>query len=197
MQEKGLKVDLLLIIDASALTVRYRWLWSLIAFLGSGLRLNHGTLIDGFSFTRRMMIARQELSRRMMIAWQKLSRQGKRAALHYVIGRLSEMFKQRFMPAHRGPYVEAAICRRLDQQERTRAYRHAMRGYIPGPYSGRVVLLRTNDMQSRAPDDPTVGWRDVASHLEVCPIPGGHQTSVTEHVESLAACLATYLRDLS
>jgi hypothetical protein len=60
-----------------------------------------------------------------------------------------------------------------------------------------VVFLRTDSMQSRAPNDPTVGWRYVTSQLEVHPILGGHQTCLTEHVEALAGCLASYLSDLS
>jgi thioesterase domain-containing protein/acyl carrier protein len=184
MEERGLKVDLVLIIDASALNVGYRWLWSLIAFLSPGPRLNPGMLINGFSFNRRMTIVCQELYRR-----------GRRAAAHFVAGTLSKIFRQRLFPPHGSPHFETSLFRWLDRQEKHRAYRHAVVGYIPEPYSGRVVLLRTNDLQSRAPDDPTVGWRRFASQLEVCPIPGDHYTCVTEHLESLAASLATYLRD--
>ena len=186
MLTRGLKVDLLFIIDASALNVNYRWLRSLIRFLSAGLLLSHDAWIDGFSLTRRTMDV-----------WQEFSPLGTRALARFVIKRMSEMFKQHSVPAHGAPHVEASIFRPLDQRRRNHAYRRAVRGYIPEPYPGRVVLLRTSDMQSRAPDDPSVGWRNVASQLEVCPIPGDHHTCLTEHVESLAECLASYFRDLS
>ena len=184
LQERGLKVDLLLIIDASALNVHYRWLWSLISFLGSGLPSNPGAPIDGFSLSRRMMIVLEELSRR-----------GRRVAAHSVAGILSKVFKRRFTPANNGSRVEAPLLRWLNRQKAHRAYRHAVLHYIPQPYSGRVVLFRTNELQSRAPNDPTAGWRHVASNLEICPIPGDHHTCVTQHLQSLADCLAMYLRE--
>jgi amino acid adenylation domain-containing protein len=183
MQKRGLKVDLLLIIDASAVNARYRRLRALIAFLGFILRLNHGAQTDWFIRTRRT-IAR----------WQELSREGKRAQVLFVIERMRKMLEKLFMPAKSRPRVEASISRKLDWHERHLAYRLVLEGYIPGPYPGRVVLLRTNSMQSRSPDDPTVGWRNVTSQLEVRPIPGGHHTCLTEHAESLAECLAGYLR---
>jgi len=184
MEERGLKVDLVFIIDASTLNVRYRWLRSLIAFLGPGPQLDHDTKINEFSFDRRMTIVGQELYRR-----------GRRAAAHFFTGTLSRIFKQRLVPARGGPNLESSLLRWLDRQEKHRAFRRAVVGYIPRPYSGRVVLLRTNELQSRAPGDPSVGWRDFASQLEVCPIPGDHYTCVTQHLESLAGSLANYLRD--
>jgi amino acid adenylation domain-containing protein len=184
LQERGLEVDRLLIIDASALNVHYRWLWSLISFLGSGLPANLEAPINRFSLSRRMMIVLEELSRR-----------GRRVAAHSIAGILSKVLKRRLMPANNGSRVEAPLLRWLDRQKAHRAYRHAVLRYIPGPYSGRVVLFRTNELHLRAPNDPTAGWRHVASNLEVCPIPGDHHTCVTQHLESLADCLAMYLRE--
>ena len=68
MLEMGIKVDLLLIIDALAVNARYRWIWNLIAFLGFGLRLDHDELTDRFSRTRRVMNH-----------WKDISRGGKRS----------------------------------------------------------------------------------------------------------------------
>ena len=184
MQKRGLKVDLLLIIDTSTLNVHFRWLWILLAFLGSGLQFNPGASNHGCSPKRRMMIFAQEFYRR-----------GRRVAAHSIVGILSKILKRPFMPASIGPRAEASLFHWLDRQRRHRAYRRAVLGYIPGHYSGRVVLLRTDDLLSRAPNDPTAGWRHVASQLEVCAIPGDHYTCITEHLESLAGCLATYLRD--
>jgi thioesterase domain-containing protein len=184
--KKGMKVDLLFIIDAPAVNARYRWIWNLIAFLGFGLRLNHDVLTDRFSRTRRMMNR-----------WQEISRGGKRTQARFVIGKMRKMLEKPFRPTESCPRVDAPLSRSLDREERYRTYQRVMRGYIPGHYPGRVVLLCTDSVQSRVPDDPTLGWRHVTSHLEVRPIPGDHHTCLTEHVESLAECLASYLRESS
>jgi thioesterase domain-containing protein/acyl carrier protein len=183
MLQSGLKVDLLLMIDAPA--VRYHRLRKLVAFLGFVLRLNPDAQSAWFS---RM--------RRMKLRWQKLSREGMRVQVLFVIEKMRKMLEKLFRPAKSRLRVDASLSHRLDQRERNRAYHRVMAGYIPGPYPGRVVFLRTDSMQSRAPDDPTVGWRDVTSQLEVRPIPGDHLSSLTEHFESLAECLASCLRDL-
>ena len=99
------------------------------------------------------------------------------------------------MPPSNGPRAEASLFHWLDRQRKHRAYRRAVLGYSPRPYSGRVVLFRTDELLLRAPDDPTAGWRRIATQLEVCPIPGDHYTCITEHLDSLAGCLTTYLHD--
>ncbi len=107
---------------------------------------------------------------------------------------MRRMLEKPFRPTESGPRVDAIPSRDMEREEIYRTYQHILRGYAPGRYPGRVVLLRTDDAQSRVPNDPTLGWRHVTPHLEVCPIPGNHHTCLTEQVESLAECLASYLR---
>jgi thioesterase domain-containing protein len=181
--EKGMKVDLLFIIDAAAVNARHRWIWNLIAFLGSGLRLDHD------AFTARVCRARHMINR-----WQEI---GKRAQARFVTGKMTGILEKLFRPAESSPRVAPPTSRSLDRMEKYRTYQRIIRGYIPGHYPGRVVLLHTDSIHSRVPDDPTLGWRHVTSHLEVRAIPGDHCSCLTEHVESLAECLASYLRNSS
>jgi thioesterase domain-containing protein len=184
--EKGIKVDLLFIIDASVVFARQPWIWNPIAFAGSCLRLDHDAMTDRVS---RM--------RRRMNRWQEISREGRRAQARFLIGKMRELLEKPFRPAANPTRPDAPKSRQQDGEELYRTYQHILRGYIPGCYPGRVVLLHTDSLQSRLPDDPSLGWRHVASRLEVRLIPGDHQTCLTEHVEPLAQFMASCLRNLS
>src|ERR1035438_3074095 len=173
--ERGMQVDLLFIIDASPLNARRRWIWNLIALLGAGLRFNPEARTDGVNHARRWMNR-----------WQEISRDGKRSQALFVTRKLQRMLEGGFRPVETPPRLDPTIPRGLDRDERYRVYRPVMTGYIPGHYSGRVVLLRAESIQSRTRGDPALGWRHVTSNLEVHPIPGDHHTCLTEHVKTLA-----------
>ena len=183
MLAKGLKVDKLFIVDAAAPNARHRSMWNLTAFLGSGLRLDPNARTEGLNRTRRRMNR-----------WQEISREGVGAQAPIVTSKMKRMVMGLFQPDDAPPGLDPTLPRGLDRDARYLAYRPAMTGYIPGYYPGQVVLLRTESMQSRMPDDPTLGWRHVTSRLDVRPISGDHHTCLTKHGESLAACLAECLR---
>jgi hypothetical protein len=73
-------------------------------------------------------------------------------------------------------------------------YRAAIEGYVPEPYDGSVAFFRSKSMESRAPGDPTAGWAQVATDVDVHWIPGEHLTCLTEHVDALAEHLGACLR---
>jgi len=43
------------------------------------------------------------------------------------------------------------------------------------------------------PNDPTIGWGEVAEAVDVYPIPGGHITVITKHVQALGEKLKVCL----
>ena len=120
-----------------------------------------------------------------------------RTDTNFLLRKMKDALEKPFKPAKSCPRVDVPISRQQDREEKYLTYKHILRGYIPGYYSGRVVLLHTDSVQSRVLDDPTLGWSHVTSILEVHPIPGDHHTCLTEHVKSLAESLAGYLRNLS
>jgi hypothetical protein len=150
------------------------------------MRLNPDARTDGFNRTLRWMDR-----------WQEISREGRKAQTLFVIRKMKRMLKGLFQPPEGSPRVDPNLPRGLYRDERYQAYRPVMTGYVPAYYPGRVVLLRTDSIQSRVPDDPTLGWRHVTRNLEVRPIPGDHHTCLTKHVKTLAESLASYLRNLS
>jgi thioesterase domain-containing protein/acyl carrier protein len=69
-------------------------------------------------------------------------------------------------------------------------YDRAVAAYVPGVYSGRVILFRTNSDEGLPRD---LWWGLVAAGVEIHDIPGDHATSITRHIqilgEELRACL--------
>ena len=77
------------------------------------------------------------------------------------------------------------------------SYIKAIADYVPQAYPGRVTLFWGSEgagPQEKA-YDPTKGWGEVAAEVEVHSIPGGHLTCVTKHIQALAECLRSSLRE--
>jgi thioesterase domain-containing protein len=55
--------------------------------------------------------------------------------------------------------------------------------YAGGPYSGRLVLLRSRE-RNEPPRD--LGWSRFAATVEIHDLPGDHRTLVTRHIVELA-----------
>ena len=71
----------------------------------------------------------------------------------------------------------------------------ALRGYLPGPYPGRVSLFRSSEAAASSLD-PGLGWRALAAHVDVHDVPGDHHTMVREpHVATLAERLEKALEE--
>jgi hypothetical protein len=75
------------------------------------------------------------------------------------------------------------------------AYRRVVQAYVPAPYSGRIVVLRSE----HAPDSrPDLGWSTVGARVEVHEVPGDHLGTITRHIAETARRLRDCLeRDAS
>jgi len=61
-----------------------------------------------------------------------------------------------------------------------RANFEALRGYLPGPYAGRVTLFRAAQATTIHPD-PAFGWRELAAGgVDVHEVPGDHHSLIRE-----------------
>jgi surfactin family lipopeptide synthetase A len=71
----------------------------------------------------------------------------------------------------------------------------AERDYMPQPYSGRVILFRSDHMPLGQVIDPRAGWSEcVTRGLEVCEITGNHENILLEpQVRFVAQHLKTFL----
>jgi thioesterase domain-containing protein len=180
LQAMGSIVELLVVIDASASNARYRWLWRLVDALGAALRRGPRERTEWFIGARNAVQDLEALTRDKSAARVVVRKVKNRLARLAARGRRSTLDGA---PARGG----------ADSSDKDRAYSRALDVYVPRPYRGRVVFLRTDSMLSRTPGDPTVGWRHVTPSVELHPIPGLHVTCLTEHVEPLARELASCL----
>ncbi len=81
------------------------------------------------------------------------------------------------------------------QQNLIQVHLRALRQYRPGPYRGRVTLLRVRAMSLFRAADPKMGWGKLAQGgVELRMIAGGHNTILEQpYVQSLAEQLAASL----
>jgi amino acid adenylation domain-containing protein len=73
-------------------------------------------------------------------------------------------------------------------------YRRAMRKYEPARYSGRIVVLRSENTRDLR---RSLGWSMVSDAVETYDIPGDHHTSITRHIAATAARISACLEEAS
>ncbi len=103
--------------------------------------------------------------------------------------RLPQLFARARATGKLPPGVDLAYVQRL--LATFQAHQAAARAYRPGPYPGRLILLRAAGGLAARPDrDPALGWSSLAAAVEIHEVPGDHETmAVPPHVTALADCL--------
>lgn len=180
MQARGLEVNVVAIIDAGARNLEFRWLYGIISAIGLGLRLGRDRQMRWFKRSRDFLINLREVSKAGVDAQVPYLRRK--------MAKVAEMATRPFVPKRQEVSVDPAY------DAKHYAYRDVIDGYVPGRYEGRVVFFRSEDMQSRAPLDPTAGWGEVARDVEVYWLSGGHHSCLTDDVGTLAEHLKRCLR---
>jgi amino acid adenylation domain-containing protein len=180
LQERGHRVDLVLLIDAHAHNAPVR-AWSPVV----------NTLEPLF---RLGPDARRTLLRRLRsfhTGLRRASAEGGTAPIRFILKKPYSILRgvsKKTSAASRPPASFG------DRQAVWLAYHNAIEDYVPKPYAGRVVLFRTNHLEDRVPGDRGAGWQYVCGDVEVHDIPGDHNTCITRHVEELAAKMRASLR---
>ena len=135
-------------------------------------------MLDTISPTRRYLDVRLPLG----VHLRRARRLGRRARAEYArsyVLRRSHLLARRL--GRRSPPGELRV-------NTVRACR-----YRPGGLDAPVVLLRTAESANEA-GDPTLGWDEFASRLEVHEVPGSHASMHQEpHALALAEAVATAL----
>lgn len=73
------------------------------------------------------------------------------------------------------------------------AYGARRRDYVPGRFTGRIALFRSDYLLDKPPGGPTAGWHHVAAGVDVHWLPGNHESAVTQHVAVVAEKMKAYL----
>ena len=184
MKELGLNVDLLVIVDASAENIRFRWLRSLAKYFGFVFRLNHEEQLDWLIRFRNLILG-----------LRKRSKEGRRAQLALIASKIKHYFSVRLARTGKHSQPDSGSTGMVQSaEEKFLLLCDAVHAYIPGFYQGRLTLLPTDSMRSERSKDRTFGWRSVASEVVIHEIPGNHRTIVKGHVEDLAESLNRCIR---
>jgi thioesterase domain-containing protein/acyl carrier protein len=176
LRKRGQRVDLVLMIDARAPNARFRAADRLVGGVAWLLRLGPGTRSRLFRRLRRFLAAFAD-------AWHR----GIGALIVFVLKKPYSVTRGVLGEAEpEGPSAPLNEWQQLWQE-----HHEALEDYVPQPYPGRLVLLRSALM---APGDPVAEWQHVNAGVLVQPIPGNHKTCVTRYVEDLAAAMRAHLR---
>ena len=147
----------------------------------SPAKLDADQQLDWFVRLRNFAIGFKELSglKRVMFVLEKANklkrrRSGFRKSFGETPGatRLYELANQLRIP-------ESAEDWNRSLQEKYVHYRRVSTGYVAYPYNGRITLIRAREHR-HSTDDPTLGWRHVASDIDLHVIPGNHATCLTD-----------------
>ena len=197
LRMEGEKVDLLLLMEASAVNVRFRWLHQLVDWLGSLGRLSPERRFNWFIALRQQIVEFESWLRLYPNRLKRLLRAGfseqckiVRRKVRSGWQRLSAGFTLNGGGAESAPVNAGsnAVARPWEDRRRqvAEAYTRAIGGYVPRPYDGEVTVFWANDDPPDLPNDPTLGWGKVARAVDVHSVPGDHLTCLTKHVEILA-----------
>lgn len=196
--ERGLKVDLILLVDAVGERPQHRLTQGLFRLYGA----MHGlSRTECHALGIRALVERVQLEREGR--WASLGGTfdviGNVGALIRRLYRLNRILRHLRKEGLRLPALADTASRTSpDYREGylRSIYNRAVRSYVARAYPGKVIVLRTSATDARFPGDPTLGWGQVAEAVETSLIPGDHLTCLTEHVTVLAETLNAYLRDL-
>jgi len=198
LRARGETVDLILI-DALAKNVDFRVHDKLMAWASGLLKLDAAERLDWFLRLRRLAIHFDELSgveQRAAFLW------GKAQKLKAAPKWLARVFQGN---SWRNPHVATPQPARIPEsaadwerilQEKHVHYIRLTQGYVAYPYRGRITLIRATEHRD-ATDDPTLGWGQVASEVDLHVVPGDHSTCVTKFLDIVAEHLKSSVDKLS
>ena len=145
-----------------------------------------------------------ERSRERLIRW-RAREESARDRLRYYRGRLGELARADL--EERAALVGRMIGRQLAARngaaaagrgeraaplvpDLTARYRRAVQAYMPAPYPGPLVVLRSQYLDDPRPD---LGWSQLSPRVEVHAVPGDHLGCITRHMAETAGRLGACL----
>ena len=195
LSEQGQKVDLLVLIHASARNARpRRFFRHIIRRVGALVPLTPEQEL-GALMSLRYFVNGLEESRGVTKLSFVLNKA--RKALARASMRLADRFNGRAGGASAGNAPEGVSPKSYSRHsaELTLRYQWATYDYVPQEYRGRVTLFWPEQESAGQTDDPTRGWGRVAEEVLVHSVPGDHLTSVTRYHQAVAEQLRVCLRE--
>jgi amino acid adenylation domain-containing protein len=193
---EGEAVDLI-VIEAHASNVNFRTLDKLVACASVLLRLDPTERRDCFLGLRRLAIefrALPSVKRRAIFLWENVRKL--KSPPKWVAQVLRTDLRRSSVVTRPGGGRKSAADWECFVEEKQEHYRRVTSGHVAHPYPGRLTLIRAAERR-RPDDDPYLGWRNVASEVDLHVIPGNHDTCMTEFLDSAAERLKCCLEHLS
>ncbi|HVF91425.1 MAG TPA: amino acid adenylation domain-containing protein [Blastocatellia bacterium] len=195
LHEEGQRVELLVLIHASAQNVRYKLFREMIRCVSRLFAFGPEKELDWFLRLRDFIIRSGEMSQfeRIIFTLKKAKKIKNLAGLPFIDGRGGPppgVSSGQDLIDERPEYGS------LHSGEIDLRYRRAMEGYVPRAYPGPVTLFWPSEEPLRYVDDPTAGWSRVAAEVAVHSIPGEHLTCITRHLPALAEQLEICLQKI-
>lgn len=181
MEQKGLKVGVVILIDAQVPPYS-GWLKALCRAAGVLARLKLKSEVRLYS--------------RLLNYWTRIHgayQQGIKILLTLFVQTVMRKFKLLFGTPHEklgtqySATGDAMVGPDYSQLERI------LSDYQPQTFQGPVVLLRTKSLNEDYPRDRTAGWGKLVSHLEIHDLPGDHTTCHTEDIGRVAEFIGSSL----
>jgi acyl carrier protein len=216
LQEQGEQVDLLVMVGSVAWNTNFRFLQRVVSGVGYLLGLgpeertrrflvvrDHwiykgNVLRDDWMYkrTRLKQVATLSFGEQLVWAFRQVTRSARWLARRVLPGRGREISVTRASQDQQDQMATLPRYKHFKSLGYNMPYYRQLGSYIPGRYSGRVVLFWPAEEPVRHPykpawrraeaTDPTLGWGRVASDLEIEILPGVTNTSITKDVKILA-----------
>ena len=191
LQAQGQRVDLLVVIAASAWNAHFRVLDRLITTVGSLLGFHQSTW---FQTVRHQILRFRRRHHYYVVRFTHLLRSGLDEQIAFAVKKAKKEYRTIARAvAHRRDRIAShtTLDEPLPHGERPmwEVYRKVLERYVPQPYHGRLTLIWPNEESVELSDDLILGWRKVAAEVEVHRVPGNHMTALTTHVTALGRCL--------
>ncbi|HEY7543870.1 MAG TPA: thioesterase domain-containing protein, partial [Blastocatellia bacterium] len=199
LESQGEKVDLLVLLCASATNARFKLLQSLV-----NLTTRPEARLTRFLSLRERIARVERISNYYGGRFNELWRMKRDERISFFRKRAGKIVTNLAVAFRSALSVGKSISTPTDIYQTTQAdedrhsrmtaiYDRAVMGYVPKRYAGRVIILWPDEMALDDTDDPSDGWSRVAAEVEVRQVRGGHVTCLTQHVADLAAALRSCL----
>lgn len=203
LQSQGETIDLLILLCASASNARFKLIDAVVSRWTRVKRLGPDYKLESFLAFRERLVRLEGIRDYYLSRIGELSRMQGRKRIAFLAAKAAKASANiapalasvvRNARANEAPESTVKTAAANDRRQRVgEAYTRALLGYVEKQYRGRVTLLWPGELPLDDPADPTAGWGQVASEVDLHKVPGGHITCITSNVSTLAKTLRACL----
>jgi amino acid adenylation domain-containing protein len=198
----GERVELLVLILASASNARFKWLDYFNRLIPSFNSQRSAGRFDRFLRIRERVLTFQKSGSFRLDRLQELERSSQDEQMSFVHRTIVDCAARLKAAISNGTERSNGLSKnsttvKPSEERREKLlslYGRAIAAYIPGSYSGRITLLWPEEEPSETPGDPSMGWGALAPEVEIHSVRGRHLTSITNHIDSIAMRLNDVLQ---